>query len=49
MAEHYLASYLNDHLAGSEIAFRRDEEKFVYLEHPEGQPIMLCHINRSRN
>src|SRR6476620_11339280 len=25
-----------------EIAYRREEEKFVYLEHPEGQQIMLC-------
>ena len=27
---------------GFEIAYRRKEEKFVYLEHPEGQQIMLC-------
>ena len=27
---------------GFEIAYRREEEKFVYLEHPEGQQIMLC-------
>jgi catechol 2,3-dioxygenase-like lactoylglutathione lyase family enzyme len=29
-------------IIGFEIAFRREEEKFVYLEHPEGQQIMLC-------
>jgi catechol 2,3-dioxygenase-like lactoylglutathione lyase family enzyme len=29
-------------IVGFEIAFSRDEEKFVYLEHPEGQQIMLC-------
>jgi catechol 2,3-dioxygenase-like lactoylglutathione lyase family enzyme len=29
-------------LIGFEIAFGREEEKFVYLEHPEGQQIMLC-------
>ena len=28
-------------ILGFEIAFRRDEERFVYLEHPEGQQIML--------
>jgi hypothetical protein len=27
---------------GFEIAYRREEEKFVCLEHPEGQQIMLC-------
>jgi catechol 2,3-dioxygenase-like lactoylglutathione lyase family enzyme len=27
---------------GFEIAYRRVEEKFVYLEHPEGQQIMFC-------
>ena len=27
---------------GFEIAFQREEEKFVYLEHPEGQQITLC-------
>lgn len=27
---------------GFEIAYRREAEKFVYLEHPEGQQIMLC-------
>ena len=27
---------------GFEIAYKREEEKFVYLEHPEGQQIMLC-------
>src|SRR5215831_1753598 len=29
-------------ILGFGIAYRRDEEKFVYLEHPEGQQIMLC-------
>ena len=29
-------------ILGFDIAYRRDEEKFVYLEHPEGQQIMLC-------
>jgi catechol 2,3-dioxygenase-like lactoylglutathione lyase family enzyme len=29
-------------IIGFEIAFCREEEKFVYLEHPEGQQIMLC-------
>jgi len=29
-------------IIGFEIAFSRQEEKFVYLEHPEGQQIMLC-------
>ncbi|HTV44113.1 MAG TPA: VOC family protein [Stellaceae bacterium] len=29
-------------IIGFEIAFSREEEKFVYLEHPEGQQIMLC-------
>jgi catechol 2,3-dioxygenase-like lactoylglutathione lyase family enzyme len=29
-------------IIGFEIAYRREEEKFVYLEHPEGQQIMLC-------
>ena len=29
-------------ILGFEIAFRRDEERFVYLEHPQGQQIMLC-------
>lgn len=29
-------------IIGFEIAYSRDEEKFVYLEHPEGQQIMLC-------
>src|SRR5579862_247272 len=27
---------------GFETAYQRAEEKFVYLEHPEGQQIMLC-------
>lgn len=30
-------------IVGFEIAFAREDEKFVYLEHPEGQQIMLCH------
>ena len=29
-------------ILGFEIAYRRGEEKFFYLEHPEGQQIMLC-------
>jgi catechol 2,3-dioxygenase-like lactoylglutathione lyase family enzyme len=29
-------------IIGFEIAYQREEEKFVYLEHPEGQQIMLC-------
>src|ERR1700740_2713898 len=29
-------------ILGFEIAYRREEEKFVYLEHPKGQQIMLC-------
>jgi len=29
-------------ILGFEIAFAREAEKFVYLEHPEGQQIMLC-------
>jgi catechol 2,3-dioxygenase-like lactoylglutathione lyase family enzyme len=29
-------------IIGFDIAYRRDEEKFVYLEHPEGQQVMLC-------
>jgi catechol 2,3-dioxygenase-like lactoylglutathione lyase family enzyme len=29
-------------IIGFEIAFLREEERFVYLEHPEGQQIMLC-------
>lgn len=29
-------------ILGFEIAYGREEEKFVYLEHPEGQQIMLC-------
>ena len=29
-------------IIGFEIAYGREEEKFVYLEHPEGQQIMLC-------
>ena len=29
-------------IIGFEIAYRREAEKFVYLEHPEGQQIMLC-------
>jgi catechol 2,3-dioxygenase-like lactoylglutathione lyase family enzyme len=29
-------------IIGFEIAYQRPEEQFVYLEHPEGQQIMLC-------
>jgi hypothetical protein len=29
-------------IIGFEIAYRRDAENFVYLEHAEGQQIMLC-------
>lgn len=29
-------------ILGFEIAFQRPDERFVYLEHPEGQQIMLC-------
>lgn len=29
-------------ILGFDIAYRREEERFVYLEHPEGQQIMLC-------
>jgi catechol 2,3-dioxygenase-like lactoylglutathione lyase family enzyme len=29
-------------IIGFEIAYSRQEENFVYLEHPEGQQIMLC-------
>jgi catechol 2,3-dioxygenase-like lactoylglutathione lyase family enzyme len=29
-------------MIGFEIAYTRREEKFVYLEHSEGQQIMLC-------
>ena len=29
-------------IVGFEIAYAREAEKFVYLEHPEGQQIMLC-------
>ena len=29
-------------IIGFEIAFLREGERFVYLEHPEGQQIMLC-------
>jgi len=29
-------------IIGFEIAYSRQEERFVYLEHPEGQQIMLC-------
>lgn len=29
-------------IIGFEIAYRREEERFVYLEHLEGQQIMLC-------
>jgi catechol 2,3-dioxygenase-like lactoylglutathione lyase family enzyme len=34
-------AFWND-ITGFEIAYRREEEKFVYLEHPEGQQMMLC-------
>ena len=34
-------AFWND-IIGFEIAYRREEEKFVYLEHPEGQQMMLC-------
>ena len=29
-------------IIGFGIAYQRPEERFVYLEHPEGQQIMLC-------
>ena len=29
-------------IIGFDIAYNRQEEKFVYLEHPEGQQFMLC-------
>jgi catechol 2,3-dioxygenase-like lactoylglutathione lyase family enzyme len=29
-------------ILGFEIAYQRPDEKFVYLEHPEGHQIMLC-------
>jgi catechol 2,3-dioxygenase-like lactoylglutathione lyase family enzyme len=29
-------------IIGFEVAYQRPEERFVYLEHPEGQQIMLC-------
>src|SRR5712692_9270209 len=29
-------------IIGFGISYRRDEEKFVYLEHSEGHQIMLC-------
>jgi len=29
-------------ILGFEIAFERSEERFAYLEHPEGHQIMLC-------
>jgi catechol 2,3-dioxygenase-like lactoylglutathione lyase family enzyme len=29
-------------MLGFDIAYQREEEKFVYLEHPEGHQIMLC-------
>lgn len=32
-------------LLGFEIAYRRPEERFVYLERPEGAQIMLCQRN----
>ena len=30
---------------GFEVAYQRNEEKFVYLEHPESQQVMLCERN----
>jgi catechol 2,3-dioxygenase-like lactoylglutathione lyase family enzyme len=30
---------------GFSVAFRRPEERFVYLEHPQGHQIMLCQRN----
>jgi predicted lactoylglutathione lyase len=33
-------------IIGFEIAYQRPEERFVYLEHPEGQQIMLCQRHR---
>lgn len=32
-------------LLGFEVAYQRPEERFVYLEHPEGAQIMLCQRN----
>jgi catechol 2,3-dioxygenase-like lactoylglutathione lyase family enzyme len=29
-------------ILGFEIAYERPEEKFVYLEHPDGHQVMLC-------
>ena len=29
-------------ILGFEVAYERPEERFVYLEHPEGHQIMLC-------
>jgi len=29
-------------IIGFEIAYSREAEKFVYLEHPKGQQVMLC-------
>ena len=29
-------------ILGFEIAYQRPEQKFVYLEHPEGHQVMLC-------
>lgn len=29
-------------ILGFKIAYQRPEEKFVYLEHPEGHQVMLC-------
>jgi catechol 2,3-dioxygenase-like lactoylglutathione lyase family enzyme len=29
-------------IIGFEVAYSRQEEKFAYLEHPEGQQLMLC-------
>jgi catechol 2,3-dioxygenase-like lactoylglutathione lyase family enzyme len=32
-------------ILGFETAYQRPEQKFVYLEHPEGHQIMLCQRN----
>jgi catechol 2,3-dioxygenase-like lactoylglutathione lyase family enzyme len=32
-------------ILGFGIAYQRPEERFVYLEHPEGQQVMLCQRN----
>ena len=33
---------------GFEIAYHRPEEKFAYLERPEGAQIMLCELSEGR-